>query len=361
MRNWTLLAGIVFAGLSCAHAPMTEPVEPQVVEPVEEPMEEPVLEPAEEPVEERAEPERPVLDRERYPLDCDDGNALTSDDTIIDGLCVGLVDPDQDGAPNTGTGPPCLGPDDPQWCVDNCRLVPNPDQADEDGDGVGDACEEVVEWTHVDATEKVVALTFDDGYNDAILNSILDTLEAYNARGTFFLNALYITNRTLKKKTLKRLRDGGHLSGNHTVGHKLGDDEAQTRAQIADCESLFEKAAGIGLRPWFRSPSYADNAWRDEILLELGYTVNLLASVDLEDWTNPPPPADGMARCVDERVEPGDIILFHVGPKTTPKALPAILDALEQQGYEFVTTEELLYFGDPVRAPNSKNCRQYYR
>ncbi len=301
------------------------------------------------------------LDRERFPNDCDDGNPFTTDDSMLGGICHGIADPDGDGIPNFGAGPLCSAGGVPEGCVDNCRFTRNPDQADSDADGLGDACERVAEWNRVDTTEKVVALTFDDGYNDAALNRILDALDAVHARGTFFLNGLYLENGSLKKATLERLRDGGHLLGNHTYHHTLGADAETTRTEIREGERAFLDLAGISLHPLFRSPAYARTAWRDEVLHEEGYSEHLLATLDLEDWTEPPPSPAAMTACVAGEVEPGDIILFHAGPHTTPVALPGILRALADRGYGFVTIEELLFFGEPTfDEAGARLCRRYY-
>jgi len=305
---------------------------------------------------------RVPLDDVRFPRNCDDGNPVTPDDSLVDGLCRGIVDPDGDGIPNFGSGPPCNGLGMPEGCVDNCRFQNNPDQADGDGDGSGDACERVAEWTHVDTSAKVVALTFFDGYNDAALNRILDALDAFHARGTFFLNGLYLRDGTLQKRTIERLRDGGHLLGNHTNNHTLGSGREQTRTELRTCEQAFLDVAGVSLHPLFRSPAYARAAWRDEVLHEEGYTEHLLATLDLEDWTEPPPPPAAMTACVAAEAEPGDIILFHVGPHTTPLALPGILRALSDRGFAFVTVEELLHFGEPAfEQAGARLCRKYYR
>ncbi|MBM4373233.1 MAG: hypothetical protein FJ098_16375, partial [Deltaproteobacteria bacterium] len=78
----------------------------------------------------------------------------------------------------------------------------------------------------------------------------------------------------------------------------------------------------------------------------------------------PPPPSDRMATCVAQTVAPGDIILFHVGPASTPVALSAVLAALAAEGYQFLTLEQILLYGTPAWDPlnvEAKHCDAWYR
>ncbi len=67
-----------------------------------------------------------------------------------------------------------------------------------------------------------------------------------------------------------------------------------------------------------------------------------------EDWTAPPPDAEAMALGVSDLAEPGDIVVMHIGPETTPDAVAILLADLRAKGQAFLTVEPMLLSGDPV-------------
>ena len=283
--------------------------------------------------------------------DCDDGNALTPDDVCVQGICVGWIDPDGDGAPNYGEGPPCDGPDLLEGCLDNCPARANAPQLDSDDDGTGDACAsgaEVRWWSRVVTDTPVIALTFDDGWSDAALTGILDVLELKNARATFLLNGMYFVDGTLSLVNGLRLVHFGHEIGNHTANHTLGDSFDAAVEAISENESIYLDLGLGSMIPYFRAPG---GAWTPEIQLPqalevTGFTEHVFWSLDAMDWTDPQPDPAAMAACVVEAAQPGDVALFHVGNLATAEALPAILDGLAARGFSFVTLEQLVAFGD---------------
>ncbi len=69
-----------------------------------------------------------------------------------------------------------------------------------------------------------------------------------------------------------------------------------------------------------------------------------------------------MAECIGDIVIPGDIILFHVGPATTPPAVAEVVAALDAAGYSLLTLEQILLYGEPVydSGLEAKLCDGYY-
>lgn len=297
---------------------------------------------------------------------CDDGNALTLDDICVEGICVGSLDPDGDGVPNFGDGPPCDGPSLVDDCVDNCPADSNASQTDGNDDGVGDACASAAVWEwwmSVDTDEKVIAMTFDDGWNNEAFTSILDTLEAKGASASFFLNGEYVQDELLSFDNLVRARNSGHVIGNHTMHHSIGWTYWSVTDAVVEVEELF-LGLGLGsLKPWFRSPGGAVALGMSLALQDTGFTEQVFGNLDTLDWQEPEPPIDAMVQCIVDQVAPGDVFLMHVGPQVTAEALPLIIDALAEMGYGFVTVEQLAGYG-PKRTVDPffgiKSCDTYY-
>lgn len=191
-------------------------------------------------------------------------------------------------------------------------------------------------------TEKVVALTFDDGPDPQTTPHILTILKQYHVRATFFQQARMVyADPSLAKQVLAQ----GHVIGNHTVTHPYLERKSpkEVQLEIVGCDACFESQLGIRSH-LFRPPR---GAWNPTIYraVQRDHDHLILWSVALEHHDAPTPQA--MAERVLHLIRPGGIILMHDGARvsreTTVQALPLLLNGLKRQGYRCVTVPELLH------------------
>lgn len=189
---------------------------------------------------------------------------------------------------------------------------------------------------NIDKDKPMVALSFDDGPAfDGSTGRILDVLEKYGARATFFMVGTRINNNT--KKYLKRELELGCELGNHTYNHDHYG-KTVTEADVIKCSDAVYKACGK--RPTaFRCPggnmsSVMQNAAKKEGMI-IAYW-----SVDTEDWKSRNP-AQIISRA-ENGVYDGSIILMHDIYSTTADAVEKIVPALVKKGYQIVTVSEMI-------------------
>jgi len=197
----------------------------------------------------------------------------------------------------------------------------------------------------VPVREKVIALTFDDGPNEPATGLILNALQRYQVKATFFLIGANVEHYP---ETARRIKAEGHLIGNHTARHSRFDQStASAIAQdIADGRRAIETVTGI-TPAWFRPPYGINGSGMEEACRAQGLAIAGW-SADANDW-NPHPVEELVDRIVSQAT-PGDILLLHDGWETnhgadrqnTVAAVPLILEKLKAQGFRFVTVPDLL-------------------
>ena len=130
-----------------------------------------------------------------------------------------------------------------------------------------------------------LALTFDDGPNPAITPKLLDLLDSYNAKATFFLIGRYVREcPELVQETVAR----GHLIGNHTEMHPnlLRLSRREIRIELRLCHDAIKSV--IGTPPqWFRPPYGLRNPWVIPAASELGYRTVMWTLIP-GDWREKP-------------------------------------------------------------------------
>ena len=182
---------------------------------------------------------------------------------------------------------------------------------------------------------KVIALTFDDGPGPYTAH-LLDILDQYSAKATFFLIGSKVSGQA---SVVRNIQARGHQLGNHSWSHpelpKLSVD--QIAGEIDRTNEAIRQATGV--KPSILRPPYgAVNGVVLEQLRARGMS-SILWSVDTRDW------ADRNSQIVCSRAvagaRPGAVILMHDIHQTSVNAVPCILSSLKQQGYSFVTIQQL--------------------
>lgn len=181
---------------------------------------------------------------------------------------------------------------------------------------------------------KVVLLTFDDGPKDeAVLTSILDTLDKHKAKAIFFVNGYRIKQNP---ELLKLIDSRGQTVGNHSYDHINLKNEPKevVEQQISDVQSDVE--ALINKKPQFFRPPYGSGG---DTVKEIAKNHGMLfmtwsnGSLDWDKSARDKP--EEVIRNVLEQLHPGANILMHE-LKWTAEALDELLTTLELKGYGFI-------------------------
>ncbi|MEU1201964.1 polysaccharide deacetylase family protein [Streptomyces sp. NPDC005813] len=195
------------------------------------------------------------------------------------------------------------------------------------------------EITHGPRTRPRVALTFHGQGDPAIAESVLGEAEKAGARVTVLAVGTWLDEHP---DIARRILDGGHDLGNHTLHHLDINSmpEADADAEIRGCADRLRRLTG-SIGTWFR-PSRTARASPEVARLarRAGYPHVLSYDVDSLDYTSPGAPA--VTRKVIGEVRNGSVVSLHFGYADTVTALPSLLHELDRRGLRAVTTTELL-------------------
>ncbi len=187
-----------------------------------------------------------------------------------------------------------------------------------------------------DAKEKYIALTFDDGPNTTTTNEILDILEEYDVKASFFLIGDNIDYKS--EKAVKRAHDMGCEIDNHSKSHDYMDNMStdKIKEEIKYVDDYVYKITGE--YPSFFRPPYI--AVSDDMYSAID--IPFICGKGCDDWMDDVT-AKQRANTVIQNAKDGQIVLLHdaEGNKQTVKALKTIIPTLQQEGYTFVTLNEL--------------------
>ena len=192
----------------------------------------------------------------------------------------------------------------------------------------------------VPSNEKSIYLTFDDGPTPVITDWVLDTLNEYGAKATFFCIGKNIKQNP---QIFNRILQEGHGIGNHTNNHLKGWN-TKTSTYISDikkCEKQITKHTDVKTT-LFRPPYGKIKRKQIKKVQKLGYKI-VMWNVLPVDWDK----KVSVTQCLQNAVyytKPGSIVVFHDSEKAARNmqyALPRVLQEFTNEGYKFKRIPEL--------------------
>lgn len=198
-----------------------------------------------------------------------------------------------------------------------------------------DAVEERSQEQEPEQEVRRIAITFDDGPHPRYTEELLDGLKERGVHATFFVTGAHAE---LHPDIIERMQEEGHLIGNHTYSHiqlRKGNREV-FREELIKTNEILEEITGqevVYVRPPYGS-------WDKSFEKELNM-FPVLWTVDPLDWCSSD--ANRITEKIVNKVEENDIILMHDYYDSSVKAALQAVDELLEEGYTFVTVEEILF------------------
>lgn len=182
---------------------------------------------------------------------------------------------------------------------------------------------------------KEVVLTFDDGPLPRVTNPILDTLDRFCTKATFFsVGRMALAFPETAKEVIRR----GHTLAAHTWSHPLNLRRLTPAAAEQEIEKGFAAlvlASGQPVAPFFRFPGLNDSPALLTYLQSQGIATFTVDVISNDSYIGS---AERLAETTLRRIEArqGGIVLFHDIKAVTARALPTILAGLKSRGYKIV-------------------------
>lgn len=192
-----------------------------------------------------------------------------------------------------------------------------------------------VDWIRED--EKVIYLTFDEGYENGYTSRILDTLKEKNVKAVFFITMPYAKS---EQELVKRMIDEGHIVGSHSVTHPSeGMLSLSIEQQINEYKELHQYVLDTyGYEMWlFRPPTGTFSEQTLAVANYCGYR-SVMWSFAYADWD----PANQMevGKALDNAVTKlhnGAVYLLHAVSQTNTEMLGDFIDKAREKGFEIKT------------------------
>lgn len=189
--------------------------------------------------------------------------------------------------------------------------------------------------------DKVISISFDAAWGGDQTIAILDILDEYEVKTTFFLVGIWVDKYP---ELVKEIFARGHEIGNHSASHPHMSQLSQEKIQ-EELRIMSDKVETLtGVRPTLFRPPYGD--YNDRLVRESraqGYEI-VQWSVDSLDWKNRG--AEDIIKQCTKSIENGDIVLFHNDSQYILNALPTVLNHYQDLGFSIIPVSQILLSGE---------------
>ena len=193
----------------------------------------------------------------------------------------------------------------------------------------------------VDTNEKKVAISFDAAWGNEQTEQLLNILDKYKVKTTFFLVGEWVDKYP---DSVKEIAKRGHDVENHSNTHAYMTkiSESEMNEEIVKCNEKIQKLTGKC--PTLFRPPYGDynNAVVKAVKSNNMYCIQW--DVDSLDWQDPSP--QQIVDNITKKLKNGSIVLLHNGATHTPEALPLVIEAILNEGYDIVPISEIIPKGE---------------
>ena len=186
--------------------------------------------------------------------------------------------------------------------------------------------------------EKIIYLTFDEGYEAGYTPKILEILKENDVKATFFITAHYLNTQ---EDLVKQMIDEGHIVGNHTVNHKSMPSltEEEIKKEVMELHTAIYEKFGYEMK-YIRPPKGEFCEKSIKCTNALGYKT-VMWSFAYEDWNEDKQPDEVKAKeKIISNFHNGEIILLHGNSKTNTDILDSIIKEAKNMGYVFKSLDE---------------------
>lgn len=198
-------------------------------------------------------------------------------------------------------------------------------------------------YVNADATEPVIYLTFDCGYENGYTPQILDALKAQNVKAIFFVTQHFVEDQP---ELVKRMKEEGHLVGNHTNHHPSLPSLSieKQREEITSCAEKMKELTGYDMDPYVRPPKGEYSERTLQLLEDMGYCTIFWSMAYLDYEVDNQPSPDYVVQHFVKYVHPGAVPLLHNVSSANAQALPELIEAMREAGYRFGSIDEFCHF-----------------